>query len=837
MIFKAALQLPLVLSCAFFGMQGHAFAKSATLDVAPWSEEAPIKAPRLNAKLINPAPLNEIAATEKIIPKKLSPLEDMYSERVVDELQQFGYSLFTQPSVSERTDSLPAGAVQDSFVLSIGDQLSVTIRGQRQLRLTTEISNEGMLIIDEFTPIPAAGRTLGQVRTQLESEVAQLYNTDVFLSLTKVNQVNVLVVGNVNMPGRKTLTGFDTVLDALSAAGGIEKTGTLRQIRLIRDGRTIMIDLYGLLMYGSDNSDLALRNGDKIMVRPLGPTIAVAGGVKRPGIYEILPALQANWESPDTKSQRLSLNDLLDMSGGVLSTAQNRYIRLAMTASGQEQIQDIIDPLSRVFGDGDILMVERGKERREGTVEVMGFANTRGIHALSGSRSLSALLGKERSLQRGTYPLIGLIERWNKNGLTRELIAFPPMLVMQSQYDRALSDGDIVHLFSHSQIAALQKNQGTQSRDDAIAMGDIDPAAGESDEDLLEPLITNFLKERSVFVRGAVRKPGAYPVSAGATLENILAMAGGLSIEANTGNIEISRALPTDIKMDILAPEQRRMQVNLANTDAATVGLGAGDTVRINQKYRRVEDNHVLIVGEIANPGTYDVMPGDTLGALLARSGGLTGQAYPEGTIFSRTSERKREEGRFKAQARDLEMRLASELENSDQEKRPGSREVVAAKDLISQLRQAQALGRITIEANPEILAKKPELDILLESGDRIYIPKRPMTVRVAGEVLSPAALQFRAGVSPADYIIQAGGYTYNADKGRAFVVYPDGSARPLSGARSTGGGSAIPPGSTIVVPRDPKPFDFMDTAKDLTQILANLATTAIFASAIGSDH
>lgn len=843
MHFKNALQLSLAIPCAVLGLQTHVFAQSAAPDVAPWSEERPQTGPKLNAKLINPVPLTSritLEAEKSELPPEdsVSPLEDMYSERVVDELEQFGYDLFIRPKDSERKDILPAGAAQDDFVLSIGDELSVTMRGQRQLKMTSQITSEGMLIIDELSPIPAAGRTIKQVREELESEVAQLYNTDVFLSLTNVNQVNVLIVGNVNEPGRKTLTAFDTVLDALSVAGGIQKTGTLRQIKLIRDGRTIMIDLYGLLMYGSDNSDLHLRNGDKIMVRPLGPTIAIAGGVKRPGIYEILPALQANWDQPETKSQRLSLNDLLDMSGGVLSTAQNRYIRMAMSSSGQENIQDVTDPLSRSFGDGDILMVERGKERREGTVEVMGFANTRGIHALSDSKSLSALLGKEQSLQRGTYPLIGLIERWNKNGLTRELIAFPPMLVMDSQYDRTLSDGDIVHLFSHKQIESLQTETLALKKEEPLAMGDMEPAAGDEDENTLEPLIAEFLKERSVFVRGAVRKPGAYPVSAGANLENILAMAGGTSIEANTRNIEISRALPTDAKTDTLPSEHKRLQVNLASTDAGTIGLGAGDTVRINQKYRRVEDNHVLIVGEISNPGTYDVMPGDTLGSLLARSGGLTAQAYPDGTIFSRTSERKREEGRFQAQARDLEMRLASELENSDEEKRPGTREVMAAKDLISQLRQAQALGRITIEANPEVLAKKPELDILLESGDRIYIPKRPMTVRVAGEVLSPAALQFRSGVSPVEYITQAGGYTYNADKGRAFVVYPDGSARPLSGTRSSsGGGAAIPPGSTIVVPRDPKPFDFMDTAKDLTQILANLATTAIFANAIGTDN
>lgn len=759
-----------------------------------------------------------------------SPLETMYSGRVVDSLEQFGYSLFAseRPRGERDTFSVPAGATQDDFVLSIGDELSITLRGQKQLQSLVRVDSEGMLIVDAFAPIPAAGRTLAQVRDQLTREAAQYYNTDAFLSLSKVNQVNVLIAGHVKKPGRKTLTGFDTVLDALIEAGGIEKTGTLRQIRLIRDGRTIIIDLYGLLIYGSDSADMNLRNGDKIMVRPVGPTVAVSGGVKRPGIYEILPATQANW-SHSGKSQLLSMNDLLDMAGGVLSSAQNRFLRLGLSGQGDEIVRDVTDPLQSIFGDGDILSVERGQERRAGTVEMAGHASTAGLHALSETKSLVALLAQEGTLKRDAYPLIGVIERWNKSDMTRSLIAFPPLLALSGQYDRTLADGDIVHLFSRDQIKRLQSQTPetvTASRK-PIEMGSLEET-GASD---LDPLIAEFLRERCVFLRGAVRQPGAYPVSAGATLETLLAIAGGPSIEANRRNVEISRALPSDKRAPALPPSERRLSVDLTTADAATIALGAGDTVRINQQYRRVEDTHALIVGEVANPGTYDIMPGDTLGSLLARAGGVNDVGYPAGAIFSRVSERKREESRFKAQARDLELRLAAMLEEQDRDKKPGEREISAARDLIAQLRQAEALGRITIQADAALLEKHPEQDILLEGGDRIYIPKRPMTVRVAGEVLSPVALQYQARQSSGDYVAKAGGYTYNADKGRTFVVFPDGSARPL-GAWGSGAGN-IPPGSTIVVPRDPKPFDFMDTAKDLTQILANLATTVVFANAL----
>ena len=151
------------------------------------------------------------------------------------------------------------------------------------------------------------------------------------------------------------------------------------------------------------------------------------------------------------------------------------------------------------------------------------------------------------------------------------------------------------------------------------------------------------------------------------------------------------------------------------------------------------------------------------------------------------------------------------------------------ARSLAEELREVEAVGRITVEADPGMLAAHPELDMLLESGDRLFIPKRPLTVRVSGEILSPASLQFRDQKKPLDYIHQAGGFTYHADKERTFVLYPDGSAQPLQVSNWNYKPIFIPPGSTIVVPRDPKPFDFIESAKDISQILSNLAITAIF--------
>lgn len=767
-----------------------------------------------------------------------SPLEAAYSKRIVEDLHQFGYDLFATPDdqgVREKKEqdkdktafALPAGAVQDDFLLNIGDRINVTFRGQRSDSKTYTITGEGQLIVDELPPVFSAGRTIGDVRGELEAAAAHLHNTDVFVSLESVRQANILVVGHVGAPGRQSLTVFHTVLDALMGAGGVRKEGSLRQIKLVREGRSTIIDLYALLIHGSPIMDISLRDGDRIIVPPVGPTVAVAGGVKRPGIYEILPGLRGF--DAAGRSQILTMQEALDMAGGILTPGQNRFVRLGLTTDGRETVDELSDPLEPSFGDGSILMVAPADEMRAGTVELTGETRQTGLHALDKTPSLSALINSEKVFGPDIYPLIGVIERWDEDQLARQMIAFPPLLVLKGKFDRRLQDGDIVHLFSRAQIMALGDGK----------VENIEPAAGsamgmENPDELDDIVLASFLRERAVFVRGAVREEGAWPVADGVTLDNVIAVSGGLALEANTGNIEVTSKLQGEDGQANGRSGTNRLAINVRETDPATVLIGPGDSVRVNQKFHKVADNSVLIIGEVAHPGRYDLMPGDKMSDLLNRAGGLTLQAYPDGAIFSRENERRAEEARFRAQAQELEVRLAAAL---NQEKESDENKIAAVQGLVTQLRGAEAVGRITVEADPGTLAAQPELDMLLESGDRLYIPKRPLTVRVAGEVLSPASLQFRKEKDARDYIAEAGGFTFDADKNRVFVIYPDGSAQPLLVNNWNNTPSMIPPGSTVIVPRDPKPFDFIQTAKDVSQILSNLAITGIFIDDIRSGN
>ena len=763
-----------------------------------------------------------------------SAIEELYSKRANQELKQFGYDIFGIPKQMNRPalDLLaankttpPSGAVQDEFILGSGDELEITFSGQRNDRELYKVNSQGMLLIKDFPPVPASGRSIGQVRISLESLAAQLHNTKIYISLSKVRQIGVLVIGHVKKPGKKTLTVFHTVIDALMESGGIDKSGSLRQIKLVRNGHTQSIDLYELLIESEKNIDLYLHEGDRIIIPPLGPTTAIGGEVKRPGIFELLPNRSNQKKSLDLSSEKLTLVQMLKLSGGALSPGQIRHLRLSINQNGQETLEEVQNKNKAQFADGSILLLLKGQEKRKAFIELKGHTLRPGLYALSENKTLRNLISSSDFLGDDIYPLIGVIERWNEQELSKKLIDFPLKNILSEEFDRTLKEGDVIHLFSNQQIAALSNILENNRSGNKTSLHTEESYANDENE-IKDQILRTFLKERSAFVRGAVRKPGAYPISQGLTLAGLLSSAGGTALEANTANIELTSS-------HIGQGTQRRI-LNLKEDNPKTIQVGPGDSIRVNQKFKKIKDNSVTIIGEVQHPGRYDLLPGDKLSDLLKRAGGLTEQAYPYGAIFSRKSQRKAEEQRFKAQARAMEAAIAGAVEKENS--KINAAKIEQARSLASELRNAEGIGRITVEADPAVLSARPQLDMYLESGDKLFIPKRHLTVRVSGEVLSPASLQFISEKESLDYIHEAGGFTYHADKERTFVLYPDGSAQPLKVSPWNYTPIKIPPGSTIMVPRDPKPFDFIQSAKDVSQVLSNLAVTAIFLDDLKDD-
>ena len=178
---------------------------------------------------------------------------------------------------------------------------------------------------------------------------------------------------------------------------------------------------------------------------------------------------------------------------------------------------------------------------------------------------------------------------------------------------------------------------------------------------------------------------------------------------------------------------------------------------------------------------------------------------------------------------------LVQEAQGDSANKSPAAA-LPAIQSLIAELKSIPAAGRVVIEADPTVLAAKPELDFTLDTGDQLFVPKRPLFVTVSGEVLNPGTVQYDGKLTADDYVEFAGGMTEVADTGRAFVIMPNGQAQPLDLSSWSYSSVRVPPGSVIIVPRDLTPFDLYRLVRDVGTIVQSLAISAASLVIIGNN-
>ncbi|PZN92988.1 MAG: hypothetical protein DCF31_14125 [Alphaproteobacteria bacterium] len=339
-----------------------------------------------------------------------------------------------------------------------------------------------------------------------------------------------------------------------------------------------------------------------------------------------------------------------------------------------------------------------------------------------------------------------------------------------------------------------------------------------------EPDLLPVLIENAVSVGGAVRRPGAYPVAGQATAGELASVAEGLLTASSGLTLDVTRAEGLDLRQERFATEGYP-------TAMTAVTLRAGDDMRFNAAQPQFEPGAVLLSGEFNRPGLYSIRKGETLAQLTARAGGLSPLAYPYGAVFTRRSVKELQQEGLRRTSRELTTALLS----VSARKEASAGALVGGQQLIAQLATVEAPGRVVVEADPRVLAVRPDLDTVLESGDAVVMPKRPNFVLALGDVSNPTALQFVPNKSVQAYLRESGGTSKSADEGRIFLVLPNGTSQPISG-RGWGRASStiVPPGSTIIVPKDIDPLYKLDLIRDITGIvgtlLTSVATVAILA-------
>jgi len=346
--------------------------------------------------------------------------------------------------------------------------------------------------------------------------------------------------------------------------------------------------------------------------------------------------------------------------------------------------------------------------------------------------------------------------------------------------------------------------------------------------------LIRIASDHLVWVLDEVYAPGPYLAARGTSLAEMIQAAGGVTQRADLSTIEVTS---TDTNQALGISQTLRSSYSFRDGAVANVVVRSQDVIRLRPVFTDRDEGTVTIAGQVRYPGVFDITRDERLSSILQRAGGLTEVAYPYGAVFTRQSAAVNERQGNERAAREIEGQIATLAS------RPGADpnttgNVTYLNVIVQQLRQLPALGRIMINADPTVLAIKPEVDPILQPGDALYIPKRPSSVSVSGEVLNPGSFQYLSTLSLDDYIRLAGGPTQTAEVGSTFIILPDGSAAPRDeGLLSFGGTNRIPPGSTIVVPRDLNPFNLSQFLKDFTLIASQLAVTAASLSVLGRTN
>ena len=318
--------------------------------------------------------------------------------------------------------------------------------------------------------------------------------------------------------------------------------------------------------------------------------------------------------------------------------------------------------------------------------------------------------------------------------------------------------------------------------------------------------------KKTVRMQGSVRRPALYELKDGETLGELINHSGGFASESLPKGAEINR-----LNKDLGVREIKKINASTS----LDLPMFDGDIINI-PGITALDEINITLTGQFKHPGVYSVKNGDKISSILTRAGGFTESAYLYGAVMTRKTVAEMQDESFKRTADDMETAIAAALVTGQI---GGS--IQAASELIWRLRNTKSAGRLVVDIDPINIDADPEKNVFLEDGDRIHIPTRSNSVTVVGDVYSPATIPFKSSSTSTDYIQQTGGFRSSADKGQIFVILPDGQARSLKGGIWRFGNEFIAPGSTIVIPRQTKPFDWLILTQSITPVIANLATSA----------
>jgi protein involved in polysaccharide export with SLBB domain len=747
-------------------------------------------------------------------PEPLTELQKFVASTTGQILPIYGANLFRSvPSTFAPLDQTP---VPSEYVLGPGDELRIRIWGQVNFQSVVIVDRQGQIYIPipQVGPVQVAGLTYAQLDGQLRTAIGRVYrNFDLSADVGQIRAIQVYVSGEARLPGVYTVSSLSTLVDALFASGGPSALGSLRQIELRRGDKTVTeFDLYSFLVHGDKSHDVKLLSGDVIFIPPAGTQVAVTGSARRPAIYEL--------RAGET------LAGVLADAGGVSAIADEARISIERIDDHRErsamEVAYDAEGLATPLADGDLVRVYSIVPKYAKTITLRGNTANPGRFAWHPGMHLSELIPDKQSLISRNY-------WWKRGQLGLPAPEFEPSAdfadwrqpedsypVTMPNSAFATMSGANSGLTGQDQNGLLQnQSPNGQTTQDQLAQGQSsqNPSSqSQTSQNQNGAQTGQSESQKNATQTTAVRAGSSTLASAQNTRTARFGLGaprtqiGPIAPEIDWNYAVIERLdqitlktvlIPFDLGKLILQHDASQ-DFELQPGDVVSILSEADIRVPIAQQTKLVR-----LEGEFEHAGLYTVQPGETLRQLVERAGGLTHDAYLYGSEFTRESTRVAQQGRIDEYAQSLENEIVRG--NIALASAGASSALSAEHDLLADVRQIRATGRIVLQFKPDSQGLSSIADISLEDGDSFVVPPVPLTVNVVGAVYDQNSFLYKDGRRVGGYLRLAGGATKDADQRREFIVRADGSVV----SRGTGqdlwargfNDLHLNPGDTIVVP------------------------------------
>ena len=649
----------------------------------------------------------------------------------------FGYELFSSASLSFQPDLKIATPA--NYQLGPDDELQISVYGLQVFSTNVTVSAEGVINIPNVGEIQISGYTIEEARERIKSRMSPIYTSlrsgrsKLSINLGKIRSIHVTILGSAK-PGTYVISSLSTLFNALYLSGGPGLNGSFREIQILRQNKIERtIDLYNFLLSGNEIDNIRLRENDIIRIPVYKNRAEIAGEIKRPGIFEMLPGE--------------TLNDLLKFANGFTDSAYKASIKVIQLTDKEKKVKDIKQSGFSLYNPqpADFFQVSRILNRFENRVTISGAVFRPGVFEITPNLTVGQLIKNAEGLKEDAYSKRAQLIRLNKDN-TSEIISFDVAQVIEGRNDILLNREDKVIITS----------------------------------------IFDLKDEFVISIQGEVRHPGNYNFIDRISLKDLILQAGGFTDAAFPQRIEIAR----HIRRDTLTMNDVRLSeiidvndINDLSLNSQNIELKPSDVITVRRKPGYLSLSSVTINGQVQYPGPYVLAKrAERISDLLKRSGGLTPEAFPEGSFLKRLNDKNNAAGNNAIIVKKIQQQLKDSTGHIEA--------------TLSESYDQIPLDLSIIMANPS-----SDMDFILKSGDEIFIPRNDEEIKINGEVLYPTEAPYNRKNKFKDYISDAGGFSDNASKNKVYVLYRNGKAAKTNHFLFIRHYPIIKPGSQIIVP------------------------------------